>query len=68
MYDICPGHLVPLLLKAASKTPRSRKVANQWINVIRADLERNEQIRLAEEAARKKRQEIQERLEQSGRA
>jgi tetratricopeptide (TPR) repeat protein len=53
---------------AASKTPRSRKVANQWINVIRADIERNEQIRLAEEAARKKRQEIQQRLEKSGRA
>ena len=53
---------------AASKTPRSRKIANQWTNVIRADIERNEQIRLAEEAARKKRQEIQERLEKSGRA
>ena len=54
--------------QAASKTPRSRKVANQWINVIRADIERNEQIRLAEEAARKKRQEIDERLKKSGRA
>ena len=53
---------------AAAKTPRSRKVANQWINVIRADIERNEQIRLAEEAARKKRLEIQKRLEKSGRA
>jgi tetratricopeptide (TPR) repeat protein len=52
---------------AAAKTPRSRRVANQWINVIRADIERNEQIRLAEEAARKKRLEIQERLAKSGR-
>ena len=51
----------------AAKTPRSRRVANQWISVIRADIERNEQIRLAEEAARKKRQEIQERLAKSGR-
>jgi len=53
---------------AASKTPRSRRVSNQWINVIRADIDRNEQIRLAEDAARKKRREIQERLEKSGRA
>ena len=54
--------------QAASKTPRSRKTANQWINVIRADIDRNEQIRLAEEAARKKRQEINERRAKSGRA
>jgi tetratricopeptide (TPR) repeat protein len=51
----------------AAKTPRSRKIANQWISVIRADVERNEQIRLAEEAARKKRQEIEARLAKSGR-
>ncbi len=53
--------------RAASKTPRSRRVSNQWINVIRADIDRNEQIRMAEEAARKKRQEINERLQKSGR-
>jgi len=53
--------------QTAAKTPRSRRVSNQWINVIRADIRRNEQIRLAEEAARKKRQEINERLQKSGR-
>ncbi|MGI9199537.1 MAG: hypothetical protein ACR2QL_00660 [Woeseiaceae bacterium] len=52
----------------AAKTPRSRRVANQWITVIRADVERNKQIRLAEEAARKKRAEIEERKKASGRA
>jgi hypothetical protein len=52
----------------AAKTPRSRKMAGQWITVIRADIERNEQIRLAEAAARKKRQEIDNRLAKSGRA
>jgi tetratricopeptide (TPR) repeat protein len=52
----------------AAKTPRSRKVANQWISVIRAEIERNEQIRLAEEAARKKRAEIEARREKAGRA
>ena len=53
--------------QTAAKTPRSRRVSNQWINVIRADIRRNEQIRLAESAARKKRQEINERLQKSGR-
>jgi hypothetical protein len=36
--------------------------------VIDAEVERNRQIRLAEEAARKKRKEIDERRAQSGRA
>ena len=53
--------------QAAAKTERSRRVANQWINVIRADVERNEAIRAAEEAARKKRAEIDARLRKSGR-
>ena len=52
----------------AARTSRSRRVSNQWINVIRADIERNNQIRLAEESARKKRQEIDERRRRSGRA
>jgi tetratricopeptide (TPR) repeat protein len=52
----------------AAKTERSRRVANQWITVIRADVERNTQIRLAEEAARKKRAEIDLRKKSSGRA
>jgi tetratricopeptide (TPR) repeat protein len=54
--------------REAGKTQRSRRVSNQWINVIRADIERDEQIRLAEEAARKKRREIEERRARSGRA
>ena len=52
----------------AAKTPKSRRMANQWINVIRADIERNEQIRLAEDAARKKREQIDKRREKAGRA
>jgi tetratricopeptide (TPR) repeat protein len=50
----------------AAKTPRSRRVANQWMSVIRAEIERNEQIRLAEQAARKKRAEIEERRNKAG--
>lgn len=51
----------------AAKTPKSRRMSNQWINVIRADIERNEQIRLAEDAARKKREQIEKRREKAGR-
>ena len=54
--------------REAAKAPRSQRVSNQWIRVIDADVERNRQIALAEEAARKKRKEIEERRAKSGRA
>ena len=47
--------------REAGKTRRSGKVARQWINVINSDIERNEQIRLAEAAARKQQRELAER-------
>ena len=53
--------------RQAAKVPRSKRTADQWIKVIDADLERNRQIRLAEEAARKKRQELEEKRGESGR-
>ena len=43
----------------AAEVTKSRRVANQWIRVINADVERNRQISLAQEAARKKREEVQ---------
>ena len=43
----------------AAKVPRSQRTADQWIKVIDAEVERNRQIRLAEEAARKKREELE---------
>ena len=48
----------------AAKVPRSRRTSDQWKRVIDAEVERNRQIRLAEEAAAKKRREIQERRAQ----
>lgn len=45
--------------RTAGKVPRSQRMASQWIQVIDAEVERNRQIRLAEEAARKKRQELE---------
>ena len=53
--------------RAASKTQRSRRISNQWIRVIEADVERNRQIRLAREAANKKRQEVEARRRKSDR-
>jgi len=47
--------------RKAGKTPRSVKVSRQWINVIESDIQRNEQIRLAEAAARKQQQAIADR-------
>jgi tetratricopeptide (TPR) repeat protein len=54
--------------RAAAKTPRAQRTSGQWIRVIDAEIERNRQIRLAEEAARKKRKEIDERRAKSSRA
>ena len=54
--------------REAAKVPRSQRTSGQWIRVIDAEVERNRQIRLAEEAARKKRKEIEERRAQSARA
>ena len=47
--------------REAGKTSRSRNISRQWINVIESDLERNEQIRLAEAAAQKQQRELAER-------
>ena len=53
--------------RKAAKTPRSQRTANQWVKVIDADVARNEQIRLAEAAARKKRKELEEKRAEAGR-
>ena len=45
----------------ASKTQRSSRIARQWIAVIESDIEREEQIRLAEAAARKQRDALAKR-------
>ena len=47
--------------REAGRTQRSRKIAQQWTSVINADIERNEQIRLAQQAAEKKRKEVEAR-------
>jgi len=54
--------------REAAKVPRSQRTSGQWVRVIDAELERNRQIRLAEEAAQKKRREIEARRAESSRA
>lgn len=54
--------------RTAAKVPRSQRTSGQWIRVIDAEIERNRQIRLAEEAARKKRQELEAKRAAAARA
>jgi len=54
--------------QVAARAQRSQRTANQWIRVIDAEVERNRQIRLAEEAARKKQAEIEAKRAKAGRA
>ena len=53
--------------REARKTRRSARISNQWIKVINSDILRNEQIALAEAAARRQIRELQKRRETSGR-
>jgi tetratricopeptide (TPR) repeat protein len=68
LYNLRKYNSAITAFQAAGKTSRSRKISNQWINVIRAEIQRNEQIKFAEDAARKKLQEVAERREKAGRA
>lgn len=47
--------------RAASREERSREMARQWIDVIQSDIARDEQIRLAEVAARRQQQALEQR-------
>jgi len=53
--------------REAGKSSRSQRVARQWISVIESDIERNEQIRLAEAAAQRRIREIEARRRQANR-
>jgi tetratricopeptide (TPR) repeat protein len=47
--------------RRSARVEKSRRMSNQWIRVIDADIARNEQIRLAQKAAREKRAEVDAR-------
>jgi tetratricopeptide (TPR) repeat protein len=54
--------------RKAAKVQKSRRIANQWIRVIVAEVERNQAIEQSEQAARKKRREVQARRDAANRA
>lgn len=47
--------------RAAGRAERSQNMSRQWIDVIESDIARDEQIRLAEVAARRQQQALQQR-------
>ena len=53
--------------REARRTERSRRLSDQWIKVIQSDIEREEQIRLAERAARRQQEELAKRRQSSDR-
>ncbi len=54
--------------QSARRTDGTRRMADQWIRVIDAEVERNRQIRLAQEAARRQQQEVERRRAEMDRA
>ena len=54
--------------RQAARFDKSRRVANQWISVINAEVERNRAIEQARAAAEKKRREVDARRNRSDRA
>ena len=54
--------------REARQTDSTRRMADQWIRVIDAEVERNRQIRLAQEAARRQQQEVERRRSEMDRA
>ncbi len=52
--------------RQAARSERSRRLSNQWIAVIESDIARDEQIRMAERAAQRQRERLQNRRQQTG--
>lgn len=53
--------------REAGKSGRSERIARQWINVIESDIEREEQIRLAENAARRRIEQLEQKRARANR-
>jgi uncharacterized protein HemY len=68
LYNLQRYSTAKKAFRQAAKTPRSQRTSGQWIRVIDAEIERDRQIQLAEEAAQKKRKEIDARRASSTRA
>jgi len=68
LYNLRRYNDAKAAFREAAKTPRAQRTSGQWIRVIDSEIERNRQIRLAEEAAQKKRKEIEARRAENSRA
>ncbi len=53
--------------RQAGKSSRSQRISRQWVSVIESDIERDEQIRLAEAAARKRTEQLEKRRQEANR-
>ena len=67
LYNLKQYNSARNAFRAAAQERRSQRIANQWISVIDSDVERNEQIRLAEAAARRQAEELEKRRAREGR-
>ena len=61
LYNLKEYQKAITAFREAGKTQRSSRIARQWVSVIGSDIERNRQIRLAENAARRQIQELAQR-------
>jgi len=61
LYNLKKYQAAIKAFRQASKTPRSKRISAQWIAVINSDIARNKQIQLAENAARKRQEELAKR-------
>lgn len=61
LYNLKEYQSAIAAFREASKDRGSQRIAAQWISVIESDIERNEQIRLAEAAARRRAEELEKR-------
>lgn len=67
LYNLKKYNEAIAAFRLASQTNRSKKISDQWIAVIDSDIARNEQIRLAENAALKRQEELAKRRQTSDR-
>jgi len=61
LYNLKKYQAAIKAFRQASKTARSKRISAQWIAVINSDIARNKQIQLAENAARKRQEELAKR-------
>lgn len=67
LYNLKQYNDAKAAFREAAKERGSARIANQWVAVIDSDLERNEQIRLAEAAAQRQAEALEKRRARSDR-